>query len=457
MKIRYNAIFIPILAICAFAVWFLGFREEKQAAARRLADRALVDVEELDVIEITRAGETIRLEKDLDAGGDVQENWVMVQPYEIGCDPEAVGEIVSAIFDAESERDFTGVTPEHEAEFGLDNPEITVRLASTSGKVLMDLAFGYENPTKTSRYAAIREDRTQAFLVPVYYITPFEVEPNELRDARALVFDRSSLVSIQLSSAEGDIRLEKTDQAWSVTRPNNFPASPHRLDVLLHDLEVLRAVEFLPEDADDPELRKNDVEVLLAFDSNTSQELILHGEDYSRGIFATSSWQPSPFIVEASIHDRLALRPNVFYHVLLIDFPEEQIERVHVRQPGSENLEIRRTGAGGEDWQILRPEGRMFTEPGDFEQFIDALLALQPEDTVPIPETPQDYGLEPVYFMKIEVYRERNMGQSIIYIGSRDEAGNYYATQDGNSYFTIEGNMVSAFVDATGKLKGTAE
>ncbi len=459
MKIRYNTIFIPLLIICGFAVWYLGFREEKVAAARRLADRSLINIEELDIIELIRPDETIRIEKtgaSGESGAGTAEDWRMTQPYEAGCDPMSLAGLIDGIFAVESERDIADVTEDRKSEYGLTDPEFRLRLASTSGRILMDLAIGHKNASGTARYGAFA-DSTSAFLIPIYYIEPFDINPDTLRDTRALVFDPDNLVAIQLSSVEADIHFEKDDSTWMVTRPQTFPASPARLGILFQNIRELCAVEFLPDDADDPELRMKSVKLVVTSADGVTGELTLHGEDYTRGIFASSSWQPSPFIVDAYIYDRLALDPGVFFHVLLIEFPTESIERIHIRLPGSENLEFIRTGAGIEDWEILKPEGRLYTDPGSFENFINALLALQPEDRVPIPEHVEDYGLEPVFFMKIEVYRERDMGKAFIYLGSTDENGNYYATQDGQSYFTIAGELVDNFISANSKLKGAAD
>ena len=459
MRIRYNAFFIPILLICAFLVWYLGFREEKSAAARRLADRSLLNIEELDIIEIIRTDQTIRLEKvgsSGEEGAGTTEDWRMVQPYESGCNPAALAELIDGILKVESERDFTDVTPEQKQEYGLSEPDMHLRLASTAGKVLMDLEIGRENTSGSARYAAFADNESTVFLVPTYHIEPFNITPNELRDTRALAFNETDLVSFQLSSAVAEIQFEKEGSGWMITSPSQISASPARLEILFQNIRELKAVEFLPIGAADPELSEVQVRLAMTLSDGSGRELCLYGEDYSRGIYATSSWQPSPFIVEAYIYDRLALSPSVFFHVLLIEFPIEEIERVRIRQPDSENLEIIRTGAGDEDWRILRPEGRNYTDPGDFDHFITALLSLQPEGTVPVPNRPEDYGFEPVYYMKIEVYRERDMGQADIYIGSQDENGSYYATQDRYSYFIIDEELIDQFVDSAIKLKGTA-
>jgi len=456
MRIRYNIIFIPLLIICGLAVWYIGFREEKKVAARRLADRALLNIEEADIIELIRPEQTIRLEKGLVSQAGSSDTWRMTKPFDAACDPVAVEQVVQGILEAQSERDFSGVTPESEEEYGLRDPSMRVRLASSSGEVLMDLAVGRENPSGTARYAGFTDDRTTAFLVPIYYLQPLEVVPDELRDAHAVAFDSERLVSIQLFSPVADIQLEKRDDEWMVTKPNTFPASLHRLGILFHDLEGLMVEEFLGIDADDPELAESRVRAVLTSGDGAVTELVLHGEDIARGIFTTSSYQPTPFIVDASIYDRVALDPDVFVHILLVDFPPEQIDTVRVRQPGSENLEIQRIGAGPRDWQVVRPENVAEPAPIDFEDFITALLALQPEESIPPPSRPEDYGLQPVYFMKIEVLR-RGGEQVTIYFGSRDEKGNYYSTQDSVSFFTVHRDLVTAFQSATNRLKTPAQ
>jgi len=459
MRIRYNIIFIPILLFAGLAVWWLGFREEKQALARRLTDRALVDREQVDIIELIRPDQTIRLEKSKSSGEgtDKTEDWLMVQPYKVGCDPKTMADLVDGIFKTESERDISGVTPEQLKEYGLTEAGLRIKLASSSGGILMDLAIGLKNTSGTDNYAAFADHFDDVFLVPIYEVDPLMLTAENLRDSRALDFDPENVAVIQLSSSVADLRFEKQDSRWILASPETFPASPARLGQLFHDLQELRAKEYLPENADNPQLAPSTVHVVLTSRDNSTQELTLHGEDYSRGIFATSTRQPSPFIVEAYIRDRLSLDPKVFFHVLLFDFAPEQVQRIHIRQPAAENLEIERTGKGAEDWKILRPEGRTYTDPGDFESFVSTLLALEPADTVPVPESPEDYGFEPVYFAQIEITLKENSEKATLFLGSRDKNGDYYATQDGRAYLLVSSGLIDKLLARAAKLKGTPE
>jgi hypothetical protein len=460
MKIRYNLIFIPILIICAFAVWYLGFREQKQTAAKRLSDRSLVDPQQLQIIEITRNDETIRIEKAGSSNADNPESvaeWRMVSPYQAGCNPDKVSELLQDVMSAESERDFTDVTDTQLAEYGLTDPEINLRLISSSDSIMMDLAIGLANTSGTARYAMFSDSPTNVFLIPIYSIEPLEVTASDLRDIRALAFDKNDIVSVQISSSAGELKIDKENDSWMVTVPDRFPASPARLDVLFENILRLEASEFLPENADNPELAQTTVDINLKSGGGINYELTLHGEDIARGIFATSTWQPSPFLVEAYIHDRLALNPSEFIQTQLINIPPAQIARILVRQPGAQNLEIERTGAGQEDWRITIPPDRSYTEPGDFQAYIDSLLALQPEYIVPAPAHPGDYGVEPVYFLKIEVFQEGETSEAVIKLGSQDDNGNYYATQDDTSFFTISAEAVDKFIAAESRLKGTTD
>jgi hypothetical protein len=459
MNLRYNIIFIPLLIICIAAVWYLSTREEEVAAARRLADRALVDIELFDILEVTREDETIRMEKTGSSGEGIgaPEDWQMVQPYNVGVDASVFTNLMEGIFVAESERDIFDVTPEQQADYGLIEPGTRVRLASSTGKVLMDLGIGRLNPSGTSRYAAFTDNLSTCFLVPIYYIRTFEIDAEELRDVRAVPVDPEEFDAIQLSSSIEDIFFVKQSPGfWHVMEPSAFAASPARISQLFRDIQELKATEFLPVDADDPALNEELVEVHLSLNDGTMHEFILHGETESYDFYATSSWQPTPFIVEPWAYDRLALDSNIFFHVLLIDFAVEEIERVLVRRPGSSNLEILRTGNDLDDWIILRPENHPGASRGDLIAFMTALLNLQPMERIPDPRPAEEYGLDPSFFIKIEAYRENDLGKAEVYIGARDSSGDFYATQDPpdnrTSFFFINDQLVDEFLSATVKL-----
>jgi hypothetical protein len=446
MRIKYNLIFIPLLVIAALAVWFLTAREKKHEASKLLSDRALVNAEEINVVEIIRPDMTIRLEKS-------GEKWRLTLPIPVRANPDAFGKLLDQVLKMESERDITGVTPEQLTEYGLDNPPLIIKLASESKGVLMDLSLGKDNAQGTSRYALLGTDTSTCFLVPSYFLEGVDLTVDQIRDPHACVIDAASIEAFQVSSAESDIRFEMKDGSWYVTLPETFPASPTRMDILFQNIRELKAVEFLPVDAQNPELKTQKVGVAWTSSDGTAGWLKLLGEDYSRGVFATSFDQPTPFVVEAYIYDRLKLDPKDFYHVLLIDVPVAQISKVVVRQPQADNLEIVRTGGGDNDWRITKPPNRTLTDPGDFRNFLGALLAIEPTETVQPPEHAADYGFEPVYYMKIEVYGEGEDPVAVIYLGKQNDAGDYYATQSGVSYFTIDQGLIGAFITALDKLR----
>jgi len=261
---------------------------------------------------------------------------------------------------------------------------------------------------------------------------------------------------MQLSSVVSDVKLEQDGGRWMVISPQNFAASPARMDVLFENLTTLKAQEFLPATTVAPELAVNKVQVSWKTIDGSSGSLTLHGEDYKRGIYATSSAQPTPFLVEAYIYDRLALDPSVFFHTLLVDLAPSQIKRIYVRQPSADNLDVSRTGTGPENWAISKPGNRPAGSPVDYDSLVKTLLELQPGKSVDQPKHAEDYGLKPAYFMKIEVYSDGKDPASVIYLGKKDESGNYYSTQDGQTYFTIERGLVDSFISAMQKKKGSS-
>ncbi|HEX9746282.1 MAG TPA: DUF4340 domain-containing protein [bacterium] len=453
MKMSYNLFFIPLLLIAAAAVWFVTQKEQADQAAKRIADRALVNFETLDVIEITHGDQNIRLERQ-NKSGNASSNWKITHPYRAGCNPQAVNDLIDGLMTTEIDRDIEGITDEQKVEYGLTDPVIRIVLTA-SGSQMMDLSIGEENASGSSMYGSFADDPLNCFLLPIYSMKNFELTADQLRDPHAIVFNKENLVSIQLSSVNTEVEIDRINNNWIVHGESDFSASPARLDILFHDLTELAAAEFLPEGETDPELNQVSTGVHLENADGSSINLFLHGEDYSRGIFATSDYQPTPFIVEAYIYDRLALNPEVFFHILLIDVSTDQIERVLIRQPSVENLEIKRTGSRDGDWEVLRPAGIKTVNAALYTDIINTLIQLEPEENIPAPDRPDDYGLAPSYFMKIEVYPKDDSGlESVqIYVGNKMPSGGYIATADSMTYFTINADYLAQLIEKVDAIR----
>jgi len=455
MKIKYNYFFIPFLIILIAGYYFLSSQEEQQEASKRLSDRSLINFETIGIIEIISPDMEIRLEKVGDTGeGDVgsADDWRMATPFRTGCNPESLAALIDALRLAESERDIPYVTPEQIVEYGLDNPGLRVKVSSAeSGDVMMNLALGKENSAGTSRYATF-ENTDTVFMVPIYHVEAFGITPEDIRDRRAMRFDRDDIVAIQLSSAQEEIFFDVIDSAWKVTSPRLFSANPSRMDIFFHDLEELQADEFLPDGTSDPHFDTTNIEVLLTTSTGEQHDLNIYGEDIQRGYFAQSSWQPSPFIVEAYIYSRLAVNSDKFFYTVLIDIAPAAMTNIHLRQPGAENVEIERNGTRENDWTVLKPNRAVVSEENAFSTFIVTLLAMKPDSSVPQSVSPGDMGLTPSFFLKIEVASE-NGDTGTLKLGSRDDYGSYYATIDDISFITIPAQQVDAFLDAADNLR----
>ncbi|HDS30672.1 MAG TPA: DUF4340 domain-containing protein [Firmicutes bacterium] len=453
MKIRYNFIFIPILLLVALAVWYMSTREESIKAARRISDRAVLDFGAVDIIEIQNHDSILRLERLESFVQNGDSEWKMTQPYEVGCRPEPLNELIETIKTAEVERDIPDVTEEQLSEYGLTEPPLRLKLMSRNGTVQMDLLIGQNNPSGSARYATMHGS-SACFLLPIYESRSIEITPDDLRDNRAIVFSESDIVEMQLNSEQADIHFKNEDSKWMITSPQSFTANPTRMDILFQNIGTLVAEEFLPANASDPELETLSVRLEMKTVDGATGYLTLHGEDTSRGIFARSSYQPTPFIVQPYIYNRLALDSGVFFHTELINISRALIKRIIVRQPGARNLEIAKTNQSDTNWQVLRPDDPPQSSPEDFDKFIEMVFALQPQTRIPPPEKPSDYGIDPVYFMLIEVHPFDDSAKNEIAIGNRDHEGNYYATTDNLSYFVINAELLDNFIAATDVLRG---
>jgi len=464
MKIRYNYIFIPILVIIVALFVWLNMKNRESEDARLLVDRALLEFDQVSAIEIVSAETTIKLERQVisSEGLGSSLDWLITEPFHTGVSADSFDAFVQALTEAKSARDIVGLSPEQQSEYGLDEPAWRVTMMSESGTALFDLVVGIKTPDETSWYTAFGDRLTECYLIPIYSIEPMMIEPGEIRDTHAMVFNRDDMQFIQLSSVTAEIHLEREESGdWIMTYPESFGASPNRMDKLFHDIEELASVSFIEPGGEFAELSQLNVEVMMTAGDGSRYELSIRGENTDRdavrgGFFATSSYQPTPFTVEDYIYDDLAIAPENFFKALLIDFPTDQIQTIVVRQPGT-NLEIERTGEGMQAWSIVKPDGRVANSPADFENFLSAMFSIRPEAIIPPPEHPGDYGIDPAYWVKIEVAREPGQEGAEIYFGNQNDDGYYYATQDRISYFLVSERIVQQFMTSNNVLKGSTD
>jgi len=163
---------------------------------------------EISRIDITKAGETIRLEKK-------DSQW-SIQPLGFSSDPAKVNAIVDAIFNLS----LTALVSESRnySPYGLDKEnEIQVK-AYKNEQLLREFSVGNAASTYNHTYVKLTND-PRVFHAKNSFRSNFDQKIDDLRDKTVLNFDKDEISAIEISSAAEKIIFSKNVKPVAV-KPN---------------------------------------------------------------------------------------------------------------------------------------------------------------------------------------------------------------------------------------------
>jgi hypothetical protein len=144
--------------------------------------------------------------------------WRLVEPFAGNVDVTAVVGLASSIATLEMQR--IVAEPEDDvalATFGLDEPRITVGVATTSGTDT-SLLIGARTPTGGDVYATLAGSN-RVFLMSGYLDDTFNQSTFDLRDKTILDFTNDEVEGLEITGDEVAVQLRKTGNRWALTSP----------------------------------------------------------------------------------------------------------------------------------------------------------------------------------------------------------------------------------------------
>jgi hypothetical protein len=144
--------------------------------------------------------------------------WRLTEPFEGNVDVTAVVGLASSVATLEMQR--VVAEPEDDvalATFGLDEPRITVGVATTSGTDT-SLLIGARTPTGGDVYATLAGSN-RVFLMSGYLDDTFNQSTFDLRDKTILDFTTDEVEGLEITGDEVAVQLRKTGNRWALTSP----------------------------------------------------------------------------------------------------------------------------------------------------------------------------------------------------------------------------------------------
>jgi len=433
--------------------WFVDRKKETKPEGEREKVTVLsVDKAKAKALEITSAGDAVKVAKD--AAG-----WKVVKPFTAPADSSAVESLLTSLEKVEADE----VVVEKAAslaDYGLARPSRTVSVTLEGASAPVALQFGAKSPDGNGQYAN-QPGSSKVFLVPSWVEGSFDKKPFDLRDRDLLHVKRDDVRQLEIAGPEGGYSLARTDVGeWAFTKPLATRAGRWAVDGLLGTVENLRMESVAAEAADEKEIARFGLDkpartVAVVTKDGQARTLEIGAGVPEPAPSPSPSASPSPAakgakplppkptkyyarekdsglvaVVPATLADDLAkgmgeLRAKRLLEVATYETTGFDAVASAAKKSYTRSTTKDKDGFDKNQWQRTAPDKKEL----DTTKVEDALFKLGAEATefVDQPQVPPTYGLDaPV--LKVTV---RAKGEATVEIGKKD--GAYYARRSGDA------------------------
>jgi hypothetical protein len=211
-----------------------------------------------------RPGETIELDK---SGNE----WQIVRPASYAADSSTVTSFLSTLTSGRISR-FVNDSPANLAEYGLDQPQLSISLFTGKQQPAQSLAFGKQTGSASDRgYYVKRSDSQSVYTVPDWIFKEVDKPVNDFRDKTVLAFDPSKvgLLRIQNGGHKFTLKLGKNEK-WQLEDGASAPADQGVVIQFLSYLRNLKGTSIVTEPLQDPRPfgLENPLEEVTLFDTS---------------------------------------------------------------------------------------------------------------------------------------------------------------------------------------------
>ena len=283
--------------------------------------------------------------------GDV-ESWEMIQPVKAKADARAIEEIVSALgslrvvaFEADGEYD--------PANYGLDQPRVTVTLQFTADDPIQELQIGSDAGTPGRIYVT-RSDHRAVYTVNREIYTKLNRTVFGLRDKRVIDFQRTATHRFTIRQGDSEIVCQKNvDGEWEITSPVALKADEEAVDDLLFGVDALRVVAFVndqPKSLQPYGLDSPSIEASFMV-PNTEPAVLLVGQMKDDNIYVKAQNSAPVFLVKKTLLDLVGMGVAGLRNKQILDFDGDDAAKI-VLQHGNVNLTCQKQGT---NWRLTHP------------------------------------------------------------------------------------------------------
>ncbi len=431
-----NTLFIVLVlaALGAYVYWVELPHQKSEVEQKRLL---AFDKDKVGTITLEYPDRAITLER----GGD--KHWRIVKPIEAEADDATIGNLLTAIGDAQVTRTLEDVGDKL-GSYGLDPPQTVVKLGLEGGGELPAVKVGKTTQVGFAAYVQ-KDDEKSVHITGGALPVGVKKEVKDVRDKIVLTFDEPQVRKVVIEKPESSITVERQGDAdvWRITAPAAYPADAAEMRSLLASLHNIRADDFASDDPtpalptyglDHPRLTAS-----LFIGADEARKTLLIGgtreQDQKKTVYAKRAERPTVYsIPEYSVKnidkDLVTLRDKT-----VLPFDKTKAAKLVVtRKDGAGFTLVKRDG----NWHLDAP-GEGIERPPTLTRFLDDVATLKGSDIVD--EHATDLGKYGLDAPDLTVAVSDESGASLgTLLGVRGAAPS--ADADAQSYATAAGSGI---------------
>jgi hypothetical protein len=320
-------------------------REEATARKGRVF---AADTKDVTAIELKRAGESVRLQREGDA-------WQLLEPVKARASRPTVDEVLANVLTAKIDREIDP-SPKSPADFGLDKPAAEFTLTLKDGKTL-GLELGAKNPTGVWVYARER-GKPAVFVLGESVLRDATRPVADFRDRTILAFDTKDVSGFEVVLPDETIAVEGAPSAWRITRPVALRADSETVSEFLGRLTGQKVKDFVAEapPARDPYGLERPVRITIhtGHDKDRVSRTLLLGkvDDAKKGVYAMRAGEASVLLLPDEVYKQVPKNVGVLRDKSVVQLDRDKLARIEVDSPKGAVTVARE----GDQWKIVAPQ-----------------------------------------------------------------------------------------------------
>ncbi len=320
-------------------------REEATARKGRVF---AADTKDVTAIELKRAGESVRLQRD----GEV---WQLLEPVKARASRPTVDEVLANVLTAKIDREIDP-SPKSPADFGLDKPAAEFTLTLKDGKTL-GLELGAKNPTGVWVYARER-GKPAVFVLGESVLRDATRPVADFRDRTILAFDTKDVSGFEVVLPDETIAVEGAPSAWRITRPVALRADTETVSEFLGRLTGQKVKDFVAETppARDPYGLERPVRITIhtGHDKDRVSRTLLLGkvDDAKKGVYAMRAGEASVLLLPDEVYKQVPKNVGVLRDKSVVQIDRDKLAKIEVDSPKGAVTVARE----GDQWKIVAPQ-----------------------------------------------------------------------------------------------------